>query len=114
MSAWFNEVEGVHYSLTGHAILRFASAHVLDPVEALLLAQKDLAFSYEVNEEEARRFLNSGLRFRAGRTYRAGAGGVYICEGNRVITYIDRQKRFRSKEVRGWAQKSRAARMRFK
>lgn len=100
------------FTMSGHAVLRFGTAHLLDPVAAILRAHEDLALSREATELEVRLFLRSALRFQPGRTYRIGPAGVFVCQGSRVITYIDRDNRFRSRRVRGRFQCSRSCRMR--
>lgn len=86
------------YGLSRHAVQRFGTARNLDPITAILRAHEDLAVSRVVTVEEARKFLHSGLRFREGRTYLAGSTGLYVCVGNRVLTYIDRDApRFRNR-----------------
>lgn len=99
------------FTMSGHAVLRYGTAHVLDPIAAILRAHEDLAHSREATELEVRLFLRSALRFQPGRTYRIGPEGVFVCQGSRVITYIDRDSRFRSRRVRGRFQSSRSCRL---
>ena len=99
------------FQLTGHVVLRFGSAHLLDPVAAALRMQDDLAHSRVVTEQEAAQIVGACIRARKGRTLRAGADGVYVCEQNCVITYLDTSPRFKQTEVRGIPQISRGCRL---
>jgi len=100
-----------YYQLTGHVVLRFASAHLLDPVTTVLRMQEDLAASRPVSTREAAAIVGHPMWARNGRTLRAGAHGIYVCEGNCVVTYIDNCPRFKQAEVRGIPQASRGCRL---
>jgi hypothetical protein len=105
-----SETATKHYQLAGHVILRYCAAHVVDPITAMLQVQEDLAGSRLVaTEEEAMAVIGNWVRFRKGRTYRAGARGLYVCHGDKAITYIDNADRFKTKLVRGRLEISRTA-----
>lgn len=103
---------GNWYNLSGHVLLRYGSAHLVDPATAALRIQEDLATSRVLtSEEEARAILGGTLRFRDGHTYLAGAAGIYVVIENRAVTYISSNKKFRTRRVRGVPQRSRAGRL---
>ncbi|HYF91622.1 MAG TPA: hypothetical protein VD969_05220 [Symbiobacteriaceae bacterium] len=102
----------VWYRLSGHVLLRYGSAHLVDPTTAALRIQEDLAQSRILaSEDEARLMLGGKIRFRRRHLYRAGAAGVYVIFENVAITYICAAGRFRSRRVRGEFQRSRSGRL---
>ena len=102
----------VWYRLSGHVLLRYGSAHLVDPVTASLRIQEDLAQSRVLtSEDEARLILGGTLRFRRRHSYRAGAAGIYVIFENVAITYISTSRRFRTRRVRGTSQCGRSGRL---
>lgn len=100
------------FRLSGHVLLRYGSAHLVDPVTAALRIQEDLAASRILTcEDEARLILGGSLRFRNGHLYLAGEAGIYVISDNRAITYISSNKKFRTQRVRGNSQRSRSGRL---
>lgn len=98
------------YHVSGHVLLRYGTAHLVDPLTAALRVQDELAASCEVtSEEEAWQLAGVSVRFHKGYVYRAGTQGIYVCLGDRAITYIDNQARFKARQVRGGPEAGRTA-----
>lgn len=101
-----------HYRISGHALLRYSSAYLIDPATAALRIQEELLQARPLaTEQEAGQVIGASLRFHPGHSYVAGPTGVYVLRENVVITYIDRSGKFRSRKVRGFPQRSRSGRM---
>jgi len=111
MSSVAEETRG-WYRLSGHVLLRYGSAHLVDLVTAALQIREDLATARVLTtEDEARQVLGGSLRFRRGHRYLAGAAGIYVIAGNVAITYISTSKKFRNLSVRGRGQRGRSGRL---
>lgn len=102
----------VWYRLSGHVLLRYGSAHLVDLVTAALRIHADLAAARMLtSEDEANQVLGGSLRFRRGHHYLVGAAGVYVIAGNVAITYVSTSKKFRGLRVRGREQRGRSGRL---